>query len=139
MKSTPFTSTVSSVIAPQYPTAYERGMQRIALPYLNRTVFISVDDIICLQGEGNYTYLCTRDRKKYLVSKTLKEFERTLDESIFLRIHKSYMVNLAYVQQGPFNKERQIRLADGRDVAISRRRMKEITLQLAQYRQNLVN
>lgn len=114
-------------------------MQRIALPYLNRTVFISVDDIICLQGEGNYTYLCTRDRKKYLVSKTLKEFERTLDESIFLRIHKSYMVNLAYVQQGPFNKERQIRLADGRDVAISRRRMKEITLQLAQYRQNLVN
>jgi len=139
MKSTPFTSTVSSVIAPQYPTAYERGMQRIALPYLNRTVFISVDDIICLQGEGNYTYLCTRDRKKYLVSKTLKEFERTLDESIFLRIHKSYMVNLAYVQQGPFNKERQMRLADGRDVAISRRRMKEITLQLAQYRQNLVN
>ena len=96
MKSTPFTSTVSSVIAPQYPTAYERGMQRIALPYLNRTVFISVDDILCLQGEGNYTYLCTRDRKKYLVSKTLKEFERTLDESIFLRIHKSYCNLLRY-------------------------------------------
>jgi two-component system LytT family response regulator len=139
MKQTPLTSATSSVITPQYPSAYQRGMQRIALPYLNRTVFISVDDIICLQGEGNYTYLCTRDRKKYLVSKTLKEFEKTLDESMFLRIHKSYMVNLAYVQQRPSNNERLIRLADGREVAISRRRMKDITLQLTQYRQKLVN
>ncbi|GAB3561276.1 hypothetical protein GCM10027578_01660 [Spirosoma luteolum] len=128
-----------TIIAPQYPVAYQRGMQRIALPYLNRTIFISVDDVVCLQGEGNYTFLHTRDRKRYLVSKTLKEFEKTLDGSMFARIHKSYIVNLAYVQQGAFGNDRQIRLADGREVAISRRRMKEISVQLAQYWQRLLN
>lgn len=124
---------------PHFPATYLRGMQRIALPYLNRTIFISVDDITFLEGEGNYTYLCTRDRKRYIVSKTLKEFEKMLDGSLFLRIHKSHMVNLAYVQQGPFNNDRQVRLTDGREVAISRRRMKEITTQLMQYRQKLAN
>ncbi|GAB3893739.1 LytR/AlgR family response regulator transcription factor [Spirosoma agri] len=126
-------------IIPQFPASYQRGSQRIALPYLNRTIFISVDDILCLQGEGNYTFLFTRDRKKYLVSKTLKEFEKTLDGSIFLRVHKSYIVNLAYVQRSVFNKERQVQLADGREVAISRRRMKDITLQLTQFWQRLLN
>ncbi len=135
------TSTLPLTTAvPHFPATYLRGMQRIALPYLNRTIFLSVDDITCLEGEGNYTYLCTRDRKRYIVSKTLKEFEKMLDGSLFLRIHKSHMVNLAYVvQQGPFSNDRQVRLTDGREVAISRRRMKEIAAQLMQYRQKLVN
>ena len=139
MESSVFSSPQPLAIVPHFPTSYQRGTQRIALPYLNRTIFISVDDILCLQGEGNYTFLHTRDRKRYLVSKTLKEFEKTLDNSMFLRIHKSYIVNLAYVQRSIFNRERQIRMADGREVAISRRRMKDITQRLAQYWVRLLN
>lgn len=126
-------------VAPQFPAAYQRGSHRIALPYFNRTIFIAADDVLCLQGEGNYTFLHTRDRKRYLVSKTLKEFEKSLDGSIFLRVHKSYIINLAYVQRDLFSKERQVCLADGREVSISRRRMKDITQKLAQYWQRLLN
>jgi len=139
MEANLFSTVQTPLTAPQFPASYQRGTHRIALPYLNRTIFIAVDDILCLQGEGNYTFLHTRDRKRYLVSKTLKEFEKTLDSTLFLRIHKSYIVNLAYVQHSVFTKERQVRLADGREVAISRRRMKDITLQLAQYRQRMHN
>ncbi|UFH53560.1 LytTR family DNA-binding domain-containing protein [Spirosoma sp. KNUC1025] len=139
MEATIFSSVQSNSIVPQFPASYQRNNQRIALPYLNRTIFISVDDILCLQGEGNYTFLYTRDRKRYLVSKTLKEFEKTLDESMFPRIHKSYIVNLAYVQRNIFGKDHQVRLADGREVSISRRRMKAISLQLSQYWQRLYN
>ncbi len=139
MEATMFSSVQPISIVPHFPASYQRNAQRIALPYLNRTIFISVDDILCLQGEGNYTFLHTRDRKRYLVSKTLKEFEKTLDGTIFPRIHKSYMVNLAYVQRSLFAKEHQVRLADGREVSISRRRMKAISQQLAQYWQRLLN
>ncbi|MBD2756008.1 LytR/AlgR family response regulator transcription factor [Spirosoma validum] len=139
MEATIFSSAQPVSIVPHFPESYQRNAQRIALPYLNRTIFISVDDILCLQGEGNYTFLYTRDRKRYLVSKTLKEFEKTLDDSIFPRIHKSYIVNLAYVQRSIFSKEHQVRLADGREVSISRRRMKAISHQLAQYWQRLYN
>ncbi|GAB4023132.1 LytR/AlgR family response regulator transcription factor [Spirosoma koreense] len=139
MESSSFSQTQPLSIVPHFPASYQRNAQRIALPYLNRTIFISVDDILCLQGEGNYTFLYTRDRKRYLVSKTLKEFEKTLDGSMFPRIHKSYIVNLAYVQRSIFSKEHQVRLADGREVSISRRRMKAISAQLNQYWKRLYN
>ncbi len=126
-------------VVPTFPAAYSRGIQRIALPYLNRTIMVPVDDIMCLEGEGNYTFIFTRDRKRFLVSKTLKEFEKMLNEMMFIRIHKSYMVNLAYVQFGVLNKDRVIRLTDGREVTISRRRMKEIAALLNNYMQSTMN
>lgn len=134
-----YPSALPLLTPPQFPASYQRGTHRIALPYLNRTIFIAVEDIVCLQGEGNYTFLHTRDRKRYLVSKTLKEFERTLSSDLFLRIHKSYIVNLAYVQHTPMIKERYVCLADGREVAISRRRMKDIVVELANYRHRMFN
>lgn len=100
---------------------------------------ISVDDIVSLQGEGNYTFIFTRDKKRYLVSKTLKAFEGVLDPSLFLRIHKSTVVNLAYVQYRSFDSDRSIRLIDGQEVSISRRRMKEISQRLSNFRQMLLN
>lgn len=139
MEATLFPSVPSSAIFPQFPSSYQRNSQRITLPYLNRTLIISVDDIVCFEGEGNYTYLHTRDRKKYLMSKTLKEFEKILNGTVFLRIHKSYIVNAAYVQRSLFNNDCRIRLANGNEVNISRRRVKEISGQLMQYWQRLVN
>jgi two-component system, LytTR family, response regulator len=139
MEASIHTNSLASPVLPTFPANYQRNKDRMALPYLNRTVFVSIDDIVTLEGEGNYTFICTRDRKRYLVSKTLKEFEKTLDATQFLRIHKSYMVNLAYVRSSLFTKERYVRLADGREVIVSRRRMRDISEQLGQYFQRLTN
>lgn len=100
---------------------------------------VSVDDIVCLQGEGNYTFLCTRDRKRYLVSKTLKAFSKSLNETMFVRIHKSSIVNLAYVQYGGLKENRSVRLIDGRDIVVSRRRLREIIQQLNRYQLALIS
>jgi len=127
------TNTQPTVIMPTYPAATQRGIQRIALPYLNRTITIAVEDITCLQGEGNYTFLFTRDKKRYLISKTLKEFERNLDDAMFLRVHKSFMINLAYVVKTRFTTDRTIQLTDGHDITVSRRRIKDISQRLSSY------
>ncbi|GAA4447641.1 hypothetical protein GCM10023189_04270 [Nibrella saemangeumensis] len=129
----------ASMVRPSFPAGYQRGSHRIAIPHLNRTIMVSVDDIVNLEAESNYSYVFTRDGKRYLVSKTLKELEQVLDERMFVRIHKSYTINLAYVQSGLFNRDRILQLADGREVPISRRRMKEITDLLFHYTQKFVN
>jgi two-component system, LytTR family, response regulator len=135
----PVLPTSLAPLQPIFPRAYQRNSHRIALPYLNRTILLSVDDIVSLQGEGNYTYLFTRDKKRYLVSKTLKAFETSLNESMFLRIHKSTIVNLGYVQFESLIPDRIIRLTDGQEVSISRRRAKEISQRLQSFRMTLVN
>jgi len=135
----PVYTSAGTSLQPIFPHTHQRNAQRIALPYQNRNIMLSADDVVSLQGEGNYTFIFTRDKKRYLVSKTLKSFEQTLDGSMFLRIHKSTIVNLAYVQFSAFATERVIRLANGQEVTISRRRAKEIHQRLNQFVQTLFN
>lgn len=54
---------------------------------------IKFSNIIYLKGDGNYTTLITRD-KSFSLRNILKEFEELLPDNLFLRVHKSYIVNL---------------------------------------------
>ncbi len=134
---TSFCTTPLPAIVPQYPATYCQNTQRLTLPYLNRYVVVSLDDIVYLKGEGNYTFIHTRDRRKYLASKTLKDFMMMLNPTIFIRIHKSSIINLAYVQDLSLTRERVIRMVDDREVTISRRRVREIAQLLARYQEYL--
>jgi DNA-binding LytR/AlgR family response regulator len=51
------------------------------------------DDIIYFEGYGEYVKVITIN-KNYLVRDTLAEFEHRLSSDFFLRIHKSYLINI---------------------------------------------
>ncbi|WP_375586446.1 LytR/AlgR family response regulator transcription factor [Cyclobacterium xiamenense] len=54
---------------------------------------VAYSDIVYLKGDGNYTTLITKE-KSFSLRNILKEFEEMLPTRLFLRIHKSYIVNL---------------------------------------------
>jgi DNA-binding LytR/AlgR family response regulator len=54
---------------------------------------IAYDDLLYLEGFGEYVKLITVT-KTHLVRDTLSDFERKLSADHFMRIHKSYIVNL---------------------------------------------
>lgn len=54
---------------------------------------IKFSNILYLKGDGNYTTLVTQ-KKVYSLRNILKEFEEILPQDLFLRIHKSFIVNL---------------------------------------------
>lgn len=54
---------------------------------------IKFSNIVYLKGDGNYTTLVT-NKKVYSLRNILKEFEEILPQEMFLRIHKSFIVNL---------------------------------------------
>jgi DNA-binding LytR/AlgR family response regulator len=49
------------------------------------------------RAEDKYTVLYTADGE-HIVERTIEELERTLDPATFLRIHRSAIVNLAFVK-----------------------------------------
>ena len=51
------------------------------------------DDIIYFEGYGEYVKVITLNRN-YLVRDSLAEFEHRLSSDFFLRIHKSYLINI---------------------------------------------
>lgn len=57
---------------------------------------INYDDILYAEAKGNYTRVITAD-KKILASLSFGSFEKLLSKDYFLRIHRSYIVNLSKV------------------------------------------
>lgn len=104
----------------------------IKLHYSNRFVTIPVEKIIRLEGDCNYTVVHTQN-SQYVSSRTLKHFEDILDEDIFVRVHKSHIVNMRHIkdlQPGCF----EIKFEKGNPIEVSRRKLKEVVKKFAIYR-----
>jgi two-component system LytT family response regulator len=74
------------------------SLQKIAVPVGQSVRFIQLTDIIFFKAENSYTEIFMHDESKLTVSRTLKNFEDTLlDNPLFFRCHKSYIVNQDYI------------------------------------------
>ncbi|UFH53561.1 LytTR family DNA-binding domain-containing protein [Spirosoma sp. KNUC1025] len=98
------------------------SLQKLLIPFYDRKRTVSIDEIVRLEGAGNYTKFFLKDGTKMLVSRTLKEYEILLDNQAFVRVHKSCIVNLGFVRKFFIKKEGELELTDGQQVKISRRR-----------------
>ena len=54
---------------------------------------LDMDDIVWVEAYDNYAFIHTSG-EKHLVSSTLKKVEQKLPSSMFMRIHKSHVINL---------------------------------------------
>jgi two-component system, LytTR family, response regulator len=81
-------------------------------------------EIICLEGQNNYTKFSFTNQKPLLVAKTLKEYDDILSEHNFVRVHKSFLVNKEHVKR--MDNEGLIWLTNNVNVPVSRRKKAEI-------------
>lgn len=130
--SMPFHKTVEKI-------ADSSCLQKLMIPFYDRKRTISVDEIVRLEGSGNYTNFFLKDGTKMLVSRTLKEYETLLDGQAFVRVHKSCIVNLGFVRKFFVKKEGELELTDGQQVKISRRRAQMFIDRIRDFRSLLVS
>jgi two-component system, LytTR family, response regulator len=64
----------------------------------------NLQNILYLEANGSYTFIFTREKKKYTIAKNLKEFEEILPENLFCRVHHSYIINMTGIKK--YNKGR---------------------------------
>jgi two-component system LytT family response regulator len=72
---------------------------KLALPTLDGLVFVNIKDVTYCEAMSNYTVFHSNDGKKYIVARSLKEYESLLAEHNFFRIHNSYLINLREVKK----------------------------------------
>ncbi|XCF05158.1 LytTR family DNA-binding domain-containing protein [Tamlana crocina] len=80
--------------------------------------------LFCESDKGYTTFYCVGS-KKYIVSKTLKDFEEQLSTYSFVRPHQSYMVNLEYIDK--YEKSGTIHLKNGKKIPVSARKKEHFT------------
>ncbi len=81
---------------------------------------IDLNELLYCESDKGYTTFYCSDNKKYMVSKTLKEFEERLSKANFTRPHQSYMVNLTFIDK--YDKSGVIYLKNGKKIPVSSRK-----------------
>jgi DNA-binding LytR/AlgR family response regulator len=66
---------------------------RIFVRHSGRMVKLLLDDILYIEADRNYSNIVT-SKGEYLISTTLKVVENEIKSPIFIRVHRSYMVNI---------------------------------------------
>jgi two-component system, LytTR family, response regulator len=94
---------------------------KIALPVLNGLEFIETSTIIKVEAENVYSVFHLANSKKMVVSRTLKEVEKMLSHWNFMRVHKSFIINLNYITHYTKGEGGVVTLSDGSEVEVSRR------------------
>jgi DNA-binding LytR/AlgR family response regulator len=75
----------------------KESIESIAVKTGKKLHIIPITEIICLQAYGDYVNIMTL-HKTHLKEQTLKYFEEHLPDEQFLRVHRSYIVNIHAIQ-----------------------------------------
>lgn len=102
----------------------QKPITKLTLHHLQGFKILSINDIIYLEAEGNYTIFHTQN-DKIIVSKGMGLYESLLDEQIFFRTHKSFIINLNYLKEYSTQDGYNAIMQNGASVMIGRRRVEE--------------
>jgi two-component system LytT family response regulator len=82
---------------------------------------VPVDAVECIEAQGDYLAVLA-DGRTYLKAQRISELEQQLDPRVFLRVHRSFIVNLAHLKgiEREGAERHAARLRSGKKVPISR-------------------
>ena len=104
------------------------NFDKIALPSAEGIHFMPISTIIYVEAESNYSIFHFIDRKKMIISKTLKQVEQALEMYSFFRAHKSNLLNLNYIQKYIKGEGGTIVMKDGSEIELSRNKKSDFLM-----------
>lgn len=103
----------------------EGNIKKLVIQNVNGFRVLSLNEIIYLKGEVNYTRFMLENGEKLMTSKTLKEYENLLTNYGFYRIHQSYLINLRHVKEYLKGEGGEVIMINNDRLDVSRRRKQQ--------------
>lgn len=95
---------------------------RLVLKSLDQVHVIDTMEIVRIEADGNYSTFFLTDGRKIVVSKSTKEYEETLIEQGFHRIHKSHLVNINKMSYFDKTEGGTLVMSNGDEVPVASRK-----------------
>jgi two-component system LytT family response regulator len=110
-------------------------VNKIALPTMEGLQLLPIDSIVRCESDDNYTWLILKTGKKLLVTRSLKEIEEALEQHSFLRVHRSYLVNLNEIDKYIKGEGGYLIMSDGAAIDVARNKKEVLLKKLLSSRQ----
>ena len=95
---------------------------KLCIPSLKGFQVVELGDILYAEASGNYTNFHFTNLYIVCTSKPIHEYEELLADSGFVRIHKSYLVNLLHVKEYLKGEGGSVILSNNKVIEVARRK-----------------
>ena len=93
---------------------------KIGLPTDNGVQFVTVDDIVHCQADGDNTLVFMKNGDKITATNSLKVYEELFADSKFLRVHKLHLINTNHISKYISDEDGgNVIMTDGSSVVVS--------------------
>jgi two-component system, LytTR family, response regulator len=98
---------------------------RLCLPTQKGFTIVKLEEIVYCEANRSYTVFHFTNNKPVIISKPLFDYDRLLTETSFLRVHKSFLINLMHVKEYVRGEGGTIIMSDGAEIEVSRRKKEQ--------------
>lgn len=100
--------------------------KKLCVPVFNGFEYFHLNEIEFIEASGSYALIHLTNGKTKTISKNLKYFNLALEGVIdFIRVHRSYMINLQHMQRFSKNGRGTLTMKSGTEIDLARERREE--------------
>ncbi len=114
---------------------HKSGSQKMKLciPSLKGFQVIEIQDIIYCEASGNYTNFHFSNHPLICASKPIHEYEELLADCNFVRIHKTFLVNLEHIKEYIRGEGGSVILSNTQEIEVSRRKKDTLMTRMKEF------
>jgi two-component system LytT family response regulator len=98
------------------------GRMKLCIPSIKGFQVVELEDILYAEAAGNYTNFYFINQRSVCTSKPIHEYEQLLSDSGFVRIHKSFLINLLHIKEYLRGEGGSVVLSNGTEIEVARRK-----------------
>jgi two-component system LytT family response regulator len=98
----------------------QKPHEKIVIPTVDGFTVIPVNTILYCKASRNYTEFHLIDKKVFVSSYTLKQYDDMLTSQSFFRAHRSYLLNIAHIKHYRRGDGGWITMSNGHDIELSK-------------------
>lgn len=103
---------------------------RLCLPTMKGFMVLKLEEIIYCEAERSYTVFHLEGNKTVTVSKPLFDYDALLKDTSFLRVHKSFLINLHHVREYQRGEGGLVIMSNNAEIEVSRRKKDQFLLKI---------
>lgn len=91
---------------------------------------IKVNDIICCEAQNSYTIFHLVNNQQIVSSKPIGDYEELLSDAFFIRIHKSWLINMKHIKEYLRGEGGTVIMSNNKELEIARRKREYFVTEL---------
>jgi two-component system LytT family response regulator len=106
---------------------------RLCLPTQKGFTIIKLEEILYCEAQRSYTLFRLVNNKSIMVSRPLFDYDTLLADTVFFRVHKSFLINLMHISSYTRGEGGSVTMSNGIEIEVSRRKKEQFIEKIKEY------